>query len=138
MGFFNKAREAVLGLGKTLYNVATKAAPYAYAGIKTLFNNPGFIGQFGGLASGALGLAGQLATGNIPGAVATGTALGAMGQKTFNDVGKAFKKELGEAKKGKAKAKTALKMSGDELAKLREGIAALGNKRSRPQPNINE
>jgi len=139
MGFFNRAREAVFGLGKKIYNFAEKAAPYAYAGIKTLINHPGFIGQLGGLATGALGLAGQVASGNIPGAVAAGTALGALGSKTYSDISKTYKSELAAAKSGQKKAKDALKMSANEIANLKEGISTLrGRKKNTPQPNINE
>lgn len=140
MGFFNRAREAVFGLGKKLYNIASNVAPYAWAGVKTLINHPSFIGQLGGLASGALGVAGQALSGNLPSAVATATALGGMGAKTFGDISKTFKKELAGAKAGKAKAKSALKMSADQISKLKEGVASLGNKKKvmSDQPNINE
>lgn len=139
MGFFNKAREAVFGLGKKLYNIASNVAPYVHAGIKTLTNHPAFITQLGGLATGALGLGGQLATGNIPGAVTTGAALVGMGKKTFGDISKAFKGELAEAKKGRSKAKQAMKMGADEIARLKEGVAALGkNKRVHSDVNVNE
>ena len=139
MGFFNRAREAVFGLGKKLWNAAGSVAPYVSAGVKTLINHPKFITQLGGLATGALGLGGQLMTGNFVGAAATGGALVGMGKKTFGDIGKAFKGELAEAKKGRGRTKMAMKMGADEIARLKEGVASLGkNRKVQSDVNVNE
>ena len=139
MGFFNCSRIKLFKKKKKLYNIASNVAPYVSAGVKTLINHPKFITQLGGLATGALGLGGQLMTGNVAGATATGSALVGMGKKTFGDISKAFKGELAEAKKGRGKAKQAMKMGADEIARLKEGVASLGkNKKVHSDVNVNE
>lgn len=136
MGFFDKALNSVLRFGKNVYNTVSSVAPYAIAGVKTLINHPSIIPQLAGLAGTALTTGAEALTGNVPASIATGSALVGMGQKTFTDVSKAFKKELADVKKSKSNAKKAVKMSKEAILKLKEGLPS--GARKNKNININE
>jgi hypothetical protein len=123
MGFLNFLRNAAMGFGRIIRNVATTVGPYLWAGVRTVFN-PAMLSQLVGIVGTGFGLATKIASGNIPGALMTGAALIGMGAKTAGNVSKLFKKELAAAKKAPAKGKKgALKLPASMMERARAGGA---------------